>query len=119
MSDQSIENLPFVRRVSAQCLDLWHVSETGEDWTEGNALGRTFAKAFADHMRASGNMPVFSHVIRAMAEKGRFGAIEIGFLTEIGRLMVQGRGQERLPGLGGIMGEIECLSDERGMRVAV
>jgi hypothetical protein len=59
-------------------VDLWPAQPAGK-YSEANAIGRTRAQELIDVMRRTGSVVLLTHVFEAIAKKGQFGGMEIGF----------------------------------------
>lgn len=61
-----------------ETVDLWPPSLT-ESYSESNTIGRARAQELIDVMRRTGSVVLLTHVSEAIAKKGEFGGMEIGF----------------------------------------
>lgn len=85
-----IKNLPFVGLDTNGELEYW-TAEDNLPWAQGNALGREYAAALIDLMAELRAPSLLGYVLRAIAGKGRWGAVEIGFAAEIAERALRGR----------------------------
>jgi hypothetical protein len=87
-----IEALPFVRMKRARRKgaeagrDFWHVKPTGDHDADFENGCRYARMALAAMNADADGFPIVSWAIQAMATKGKFGAIEQGFLRELSEL---------------------------------
>lgn len=72
-------DLPFMANAKH-----WNVQESGS-YTLDCKIGRGHADQLVDLMRRRGNPTLLNSVMRDMVGAGRFGGIEVGFVTRIGQ----------------------------------
>ncbi len=72
-------NLPFIV-VEGDQKNLWSGEATG-DWSADVATGQRYASLIVDDMAKNDNPGLLYHVVKAMADRQRFGGIECGFIT--------------------------------------
>lgn len=61
---------------------LWEVDECG-DWSADNEKGRSMAAECIEYMQQHESPGFLLHVVKSIAEAGRFGGIETGFFHAI------------------------------------
>lgn len=61
----------------------WHPERSG-DYTQDCKMGKEFAAELLAHIRHTGDGMILKPVISAMIAHGSAGAVEVGFLTELG-----------------------------------
>ena len=69
--------------------DYWVVEETG-DYALDNELGERLAVECANSMREMRDPHLLLQCVRSMAQHGRFGGVEVGFLFSFGWWVMRG-----------------------------
>ena len=84
---------PFGGRLSFVApANMWAVTETG-DWTVDTRTGAKYASELTAFMEEDPcRVPMLGHVIRDMVQRGKFGAIEIGFCHHLSAILATRRG---------------------------
>lgn len=79
----SLDQLSFCQRRGRK-IDMWIDGKaTGCSYAEGNAIGRARADELLQYMSARAAPMVLGHVVARIAEKGAYGAVEIGFFNQL------------------------------------
>jgi hypothetical protein len=60
------------------------------DWATQCGAGREHAREAIEYIRATGNAAMLPGIVRAIAERGAFGGVEIGFFTGISTEIAHG-----------------------------
>lgn len=75
---------------SKDSTDFWPAPPDGLSYAEGNALGRARADELVQLMSENHFTALLGRLAEAIAAKGEFGAVEIGFFTQVAAYAVQG-----------------------------
>lgn len=74
--------LPSFASRSETGISYWLPSETG-NWLADNAQGRQYAAELVDLMATYNSPMMLGHVVKAIAERGKHGGVEVGFFHGI------------------------------------
>lgn len=83
---RGILDLSFVT-LKTPFTDFWDVPKV-EDWGEGNALGAAYGREAVAYARERKSPLIIATVMRLIAERGTFGAIETGFVMEVAKAVI-------------------------------
>lgn len=74
-------SLPFAGFVAGR-LNLW-VPEPSGSYAADCAKGREYAAAAIEHMARTGDYPLLGRIVLQITKLGRFGGLEIGFMSAV------------------------------------
>lgn len=74
-------SLPFAGLVAGR-LSLW-MPESSGSYAADCAKGREYAVAAIEHMALTGDYPLLGHIVQQITRLGRFGGLEIGFMSTV------------------------------------
>lgn len=90
MSNQStLSDISFVD-ASQRKPDLWPVTASAGSYAADNEVGRARADELVAYMRENEAPMVLGHVAAAIAVRGAYGPIEIGFFNQVALSALQG-----------------------------
>lgn len=75
--------------MNAKSKDYFHNIEPSGVNSEDNRTGRDLAKKLIEDMRDREAPFLLGHTVKAMIERGRYGAIEIGFFQQISEIALR------------------------------
>ncbi len=81
-SVNNVRDLPFVRTENGVVVNLWSAKESGAHHLD-NKVGRGHADQLVDLMSRTQNPTLLGNVVKDMIAGGRYGAVEIGFMTRL------------------------------------
>lgn len=89
---------PFGDRLSfVSPRSMWAPSETGK-WSDDNRKGAHYASELIDFIKeAPARTPMLGHVVRDMVQRGKFGAVEVGFFHLVSATLANPQRSTLLP----------------------
>lgn len=64
-------------------VDLWRPAEVDGGWQKQNAVGRGYADEAITYIRAANDGAMLPGIVRAIAKRGTFGGVEVGFFAAL------------------------------------
>lgn len=89
-SAHALGRLSFVEFREDGSIDVWPVTETAGSYESDNAIGRARADELAAYMADHGGAMVLGHIVKRVAERGVYSALEIGLFHQIAQYAASG-----------------------------
>ena len=78
-----LDQLSFTRQRTDDSMNFWRPREVSGGWIERLREGHALGREAIDYIRASGDAAMLQGVVRTIADRGTFGAIEVGFFAAL------------------------------------
>lgn len=89
MLQSKLATLSFVKS-SQTGVDLWPETESSGSYESDNEIGRSRGEELIHYMRNNQAPMVLGHVSKRIAERGVFGAMEVGFFNHLALFAMKG-----------------------------